>query len=62
MKKRMKRQSFLKLYDMSYSTFERFRHRWKDPLPCMKIGRIVYVDMEKYPEWEMREAARQEAI
>lgn len=57
-KKRLRLPEFLNQYDMARTTFDELRHRYKDPIPCYKIGRAIYVNMEEYPAWEKREAAR----
>ncbi len=53
--KRIRLPRFLEMTDMKRNTFDRYRHRAEDPLPCIKIGGCVYVDMDKYPKWEERE-------
>ncbi len=56
--KMMQLQQFCEDYGIPYETARRLKDRQDDPLPTTKIGRRVYVRMDRLEGWLDRENRR----
>ena len=54
----MNLSKFLKSVSMSRSSFNRYIHRAKNPLPAYKRGGLWVVDIAEYRQWRTEEDQR----
>jgi hypothetical protein len=54
----MQLPKFIEEYAMPRTVAMRKIQRAFDPLPAVKIGKLWYVKLDEYPDWEEREHQR----